>query len=86
MYVLLAYRGSTKVGHFSIQHDVPYLLDLGFKVHGPLVDTSVLCHAVHSELPKGLQFLATLFCGAPRWKDITDEKETDTKTQEESDA
>lgn len=64
-----------KVGHFIIQHDLPLLLDLGFNVRGPLVDTSVLCHAVHAELPKGLQFLATAFCGAPRWKDIPDEKE-----------
>jgi len=65
----------TKVTHFGIQHDLPFLLDLGFKVEGKLLDTSVLLHAVHSELPKGLQKNATLFCGAPAWKDIKDEKE-----------
>lgn len=73
----------TKVGHFIVQHDLPFLLDQGFEVNGPILDTSVLCHAVHSELPKGLQFLATLFVGAPRWKDIPDEKEATTATTAE---
>ena len=63
-----------KVGHFIVQHDIPLLEDAGFPVRGPILDTSVLLHAVHSEMRKGLQFAATLFCGAPRWKDIPDEK------------
>lgn len=65
----------TKVGHFIIQHDLPLLQALGFEVRGRLLDTSALLHAIHAELPKGLAFAATLFCGAPRWKDIPDEKE-----------
>jgi hypothetical protein len=76
----------TKVGHFIIQHDLPLLLDLGFALDGPLIDTSVLCHAVHAEIPKGLQFLSTAMLGAPRWKDIPDEKEVgDRDTEEEGD-
>lgn len=65
------------VGHFIIQHDLPLLTELGFEVRGPLLDTSALCHATHSELRKGLQFLATAFCGAPAWKSIKDEKDAD---------
>ena len=67
----------TKVGHFIIQHDLPLLQTLGFAVSGPLIDTAALLHATHAELPKGLAFNATLFCGAPRWKDIPDEKESE---------
>lgn len=72
---LLAAPRLAKVGHFSTQHDLPFLVDLGFEIEGPLVDTAALLHAVYSEFPKSLQFTATLFCGAPRWKDIPDEKE-----------
>jgi hypothetical protein len=72
---ILADSAITKVGHFMIQHDLPFLLDQGFTVRGRLLDTSVLLHAVYAELPKGLQFLATLLAGAPCWKDIVDEKE-----------
>ena len=75
----------TKVGHFIVQHDIPLLETLGFKVRGRLIDTSVLLHATHSELPKGLQFAATLFCGAPRWKDIPDEKEVTEAPEVEGD-
>jgi hypothetical protein len=73
----------TKVGHFIIQHDVPLLEANGFQVGGRLIDTSVLLHATHSELPKGLQFCATLFCGAARWKDIPDEKEAEETSRDE---
>jgi hypothetical protein len=73
---VLADPGITKVGHFSTQHDLPFLINLGFEVNGPLLDTAALLHAVHSELPKGLQFAATLFAGAPVWKTIKDEKDT----------
>lgn len=65
----------TKIGHFILQHDIPLLEFNGFEVRGPVLDTSVLCHSTHSELPKGLQFLATLFCGAPHWKSIKDDKD-----------
>jgi len=65
-----------KVGHFITQHDIPLLTSLGFQVRGRIIDTAALLHATHAELPKGLAFLATLFCGAPRWKDIPDEKDT----------
>lgn len=78
---ILGDRRVMKVGHFVIQHDFPLLLELGFALDGPLLDTSALCHAVHSELPKGLQFLATAFCGAPRWKDIPDEKDAEERPE-----
>ena len=73
----------TKVGHFIIQHDVPFLTTLGFHVHGKLIDTSALLHATHSELPKGLQFNAALFCGAPHWKDISDDKDAGGEVDDE---
>ena len=65
----------SKVGHFVVQHDFPLLMELGFELRGPLLDTSALCHATHCEMRKGLQHLATVFLGAPRWKDIPDEKD-----------
>ena len=38
-----------------------------------LVDTANLMHCAFSEIPKGLQFGATLYCWAPVWKRLTDE-------------
>jgi len=74
----------TKVGHFCVMHDIPFLTNLGFEFAGKIIDTSVLLHSTHSELPKGLAFNATLFCGAPRWKDIKDDpKEAGGEAEEE---
>jgi len=75
LYLILADPEVAKVGHFSTMHDIPLLEHLGFDVKGRLIDTAALLHAVHSELPKGLNFNATLFCGAPWWKDVADAKE-----------
>ncbi|MCI0408606.1 MAG: hypothetical protein L0191_08590 [Acidobacteria bacterium] len=72
---ILGDPGVVKVGHFSTMHDIPFLTNLGFQVRGRLIDTAYLLHTTHAELQKGLAFNATLFCGAPRWKDIPDEKE-----------
>lgn len=73
----------TKVGHFIVQHDIPLLEFLGFVVNGQVLDTSVLLHGVHSEFPKGLAWAATLFCGAPAWKHIKDDKEDDATEEDE---
>jgi len=64
-----------KVFHNGVTHDVPILEQLGFEVRGRLVDTMILMHTAYSELPKGLQYLATFFNFSPVWKSLTDEKD-----------
>lgn len=63
-----------KVFH-NATHDVVELERLGFEVAGPLWDTMVLAHLCYPELRKGLQFTATLYLGAPRWKHLVDEED-----------
>ena len=63
------------VFHNGISYDIPLLERYGFEVRGLLVDTMWLAHHCYSELPKGLQFLATQYCWAPVWKSLVDEKD-----------
>lgn len=43
----------------------------GFIVRGPIHDTMIAHHVQYSELPKGLGFLGSLYCGAQAyWKDM----------------
>jgi len=72
---LLADPGLAFVGHNIVGFDIPFLESLGFTVGGPIIDTMVLMNRAYPELPKGLQFTATLFCGAPAWKRMI--KDTD---------
>jgi hypothetical protein len=69
----LADPSLTKVFHFGLLHDVPFLRRMGFDVEGRIVDTAAVSHTAYTELPKGLQFLATLYAGAPVWKRLVDE-------------
>ncbi len=78
---ILASPHIVKVFHNGVGFDVPYLLDLGFSIQGEWVDTMALAHSLYSELPKGLQYLATLHLGLPVWKTLRDPKDGDTDTE-----
>jgi len=59
----------TKVFHNGINYDIPVqLVDAGFAVAGPIVDTMLLAHVHQPEMPKGLAWLATAHLGYPTWK------------------
>jgi hypothetical protein len=64
-----------KVFHNGQAFDIPYLEDLGFEVNGYAGDTLLMAHLALPELPKGLQFLATLYCRLPMWKRLVEEEE-----------
>jgi len=63
------------VGHNIVGFDIPILELHGLPVAGPIIDTMVLMNRAHPELQKGLQFTATLFCGAPAWKRMVKEQD-----------
>lgn len=67
----------TLVFHNGISHDVPLLRGLGFEVSPPWIDTLWLAHHSYSEIPKGLQFLATLHLWAPVWKTLVQDEGVD---------
>lgn len=73
LFSLLAMDTIAKVFHGGVVYDVPILQSLGFKVKGRLIDTMNLAHTCYPEMPKGLQFCATLYNWAPYWKKLTDD-------------
>lgn len=75
--VLLSWSDVAKVFHNGVTHDIPILEELGFTVAGRLIDTMVLAHTCYPELPKSLQFCATLYLWSPCWKTLVDEKDED---------
>lgn len=50
--------------------DIHFLAtECGIVVRGPLEDTMIAHHVMHPELPKGLEFLGSIYCGAQEhWK------------------
>lgn len=51
--------------------DVPRVKAAGFPVNGTIHDGMVAWHILHSDLPKGLGFVATFTCpDQPRWKHL----------------
>lgn len=52
--------------------DIHFLLTrCGVNVEGPVHDTMIAHHVMYSELPKGLGFLGSVYCGAQAyWKDM----------------
>ena len=68
-----------KIFQNGITFDVPELAALGFKICGPYIDTMHLAHTAYPELPKSLQFLATLYLGSPVWKTLVDSEELEGK-------
>lgn len=79
LWWVLADPGVAKVMHNGVTYDVPVLEELGFTVAGRLVDTMILAHTAYSEFPKGLQFCATLWNGAPVWKRLVEDEEGEGK-------
>jgi len=68
-----------KIFQNGITFDVPELQALGFEIVGPFIDTMHLAHTAYCELPKSLQFLSTLYLGAPVWKTLVDTEELEGK-------
>ena len=62
--------------HNGVNYDVwPQLEGNGFVINGFAGDTMLLATATYSEMPRGLEFLSTLWCGIPMWKYLVDEKD-----------
>lgn len=68
-----------KIFQNGITFDVPELKAIGFDIVGPYVDTMHLAHVAYCEMPKSLQFLGTLYLGAPVWKTLVDDEELEGK-------
>ena len=75
LFGILAADSIAKIFHNGVVYDVPILQGLGFQVNGRLIDTMNLQHACYPEMPKGLQFCATLYLWSPCWKRLTDEED-----------
>jgi hypothetical protein len=60
------------VMHNGQAADVPWLARIGFTCAGyeQGADTMLMAHLALPELPKGLQFLSTLWCRMPNWKKL----------------
>jgi len=69
----------TKIFQNGITFDIPELTALGLQIVGPYIDTMHLAHTAYCELPKSLQFLSTLYLGAPVWKTLVDSEELEGK-------
>lgn len=74
LYSWLADPRVAKVFHNGISYDVPELERHGFVVRGTIYDTLIMQHYAYPEMRKGLQYCATLYCGAPVWKDLGEEE------------
>lgn len=69
---LLGNETITKVFHNGLNYDIPVqLVDAGFTVAGPLIDTMLLAHVHQPEMQKGLQWLSTAHLGIPTWKQLS---------------
>lgn len=68
--LLLSSPGEKVVWNASF--DVPRLAANGFPLNGPLHDGMVAWHVLHSDLPKGLAFVATFTCPyQEEWKHLS---------------
>lgn len=68
----------TKIMHNGQAFDIPQLEAVGFTVNGFIFDTMLAAHLTYAELPKSLEFVASVYAGFPRWKYLvkpTDEME-----------
>ena len=68
---VLGNPNSTKVGQ-NLIFDIHFLLTrCGIEVRGPIDDTMIAHSIMYPELPKGLGFLGSIYCGAQEyWKDM----------------
>jgi hypothetical protein len=67
------------VFHNGQAFDVPYLLDLGFRVEGYNADTLIMSAVAYPEMPKGLEYLAVSYCRLPGWKHLVRDWELEDK-------
>lgn len=72
---VLGNPASVKVGQ-NLIFDTHFLLTrCGIEVRGPIQDTMIAHSIVYPELPKGLGFQGSIYCGAQEyWKDLVDFK------------
>lgn len=68
---VLGNESSIKVGQ-NLVFDIHFLLTrCGIEVHGPIQDTMIAHSIVWPELPKGLAFLGSVYCGSQAyWKNL----------------
>jgi uracil-DNA glycosylase family 4 len=67
---LLEDESTTKVLQNAI-FDIQFMLTKGVRIRGPIHDTMVGHSCMYPELPKGLGFLGSIYCGAQEyWKDM----------------
>jgi len=68
---VLGNPSSEKVGQ-NLIFDIHFLLTrCGIEVRGPIRDTMIAHSVMYSELPKGLAFLGSVYCGSQAyWKDM----------------
>lgn len=57
-------------------YDIQYFLAAGCTVRGPFEDTLIQQHARYPELPKGLDFLASIHCDEVAWKKMRNTETT----------
>jgi len=65
--------GSIKIAQNGI-YDIQYLASYGIKVNNYLHDTMILHHAMFPSLPKGLDFLGSLYANERAWKKLRPRK------------
>lgn len=62
-------------------YDVAYLLRWGIKVRGTVHDTMLLHHTLQPELPKSLDYLASIYLNERPWKTMVSFKKTENKDE-----
>ena len=66
-----------KVFHGGL-YDVPFIMHhYKTPVNGWVHDTMIQAHTIFPELPKALQFVASMRCNIPNWKELNKSKKTD---------
>lgn len=59
-----------KIFHNGQAFDIPYLETIGFTINGFIDDTMLRANCTYAELPKRLEFLASLYCDIVGWKHL----------------
>ncbi len=77
LYNVLEDPGIAKMFHNGATFDVPLLTKHGFDVGGRIIDTMMMQRSMYSEMKAGLQYCATLYLGAPLWKQMVKEDADD---------
>ncbi len=75
LYRILEDSDIAKMFHNGATFDVPLLTKHGFEVGGRIIDTMMMQRSMYSEMKAGLQYCATLYLGAPLWKQMVKEEE-----------